>query len=120
MTAATSGDHGVAVDPSILSDVVGDDPELNRMLLLKFIEPSAALLDIETIHEAVAARSAQGVVDNAHNLKSAARAIGANPLADLCEALEKAGRAADWQRIEELHPHLDGVFDDVKAFIENV
>ena len=52
--------------------------------------------DARTIVLAVLAacrdRTAGGVKDAAHKLKSSARSIGANALADICVALEKAGK----------------------------
>jgi HPt (histidine-containing phosphotransfer) domain-containing protein len=59
-------------------------------------------------------RSAVGVKNAAHKLKSSARSVGANALADTCEALEKAGKADDWKTIDA----LAGVSKDQLAAVE--
>jgi len=40
------------------------------------------------------------VAFHAHKLKSSARAVGAYELADLCEILETAGKAGEWDEID--------------------
>ena len=105
-----------AVDPSALMDVFGDDPETFREILGDFIGPSAD--NVREIEAAFAERSADGVAKAAHKLKSSSRAVGANALADLCLALESAGKAGNWDEIEDGVPRLDGVMGDVIAYIE--
>ena len=62
---------------------------------------------------------ADAVAKAAHKLKSSSRAVGANALADLCLALETAGKAEDWQTIDaeapKLPPTLDLVLDYIAA-----
>ena len=55
-----------------------------------------------------------------HKLKSSARAIGANELADLCQALEKAGKAENWGEIEALEPQLDALMARVEEHITHL
>jgi|GEM_PF-2108310 len=110
-------DMGQAVDPSILTQIVGDDPALHRQFLEKFIEPAAQI--VSEIHVAFEAGSAEQIGELGHKLKSSSRTIGANPLADLCDELEKAGKADDWEKIKILHTELDGHFEAVRKFIEN-
>ncbi len=55
----------------------------------------------------------------AHRLKSAARTIGANVLADCCLALELAGKSADWIHIDEHMAKLPNHFTEVKQWIAN-
>jgi|GEM_PF-3027490 len=106
-----------AVDPSILTQIVGDDPALHRQFLEKFIEPASQT--ISEIHAAFEAGSSEQIGELGHKLKSSSRTIGANALADLCAELEIAGKADDWSRIKTLHSQLDKSFDEVKTFIEN-
>jgi len=106
------------LDPSILTDIVGDNLEMHHKILKRFVEPAA-----ETVRKICAAfesRSAHQVGELGHKLKSSARTIGANPLADLCAELENAGKADDWEKIEALHPRLEGLFDATRSFIENM
>ena len=105
-----------AIDPSALMDVFGDDAETFREILGDYIGPSTD--NVREIKEAFAERSADGVAKAAHKLKSSSRAVGANALGDLCLALETAGKAENWDEIENDVPKLDGVMADVTAYIE--
>lgn len=106
-----------AVDPSALSKIIGDDPALNRKFLDKFVDQVAVIA--REIHTAFKSGSAGQVGELGHKLKSSARAIGANELADWCGELEQAGKTADWEGIKTLLPRLDELFDAVKKFVEN-
>lgn len=110
-------ENEVPVDPSILTQIVGDDPKLHRQFLEKFVDPASQT--ISEIHAAFDAGSAEQVGELGHKLKSSSRTIGANALADLCEGMEQAGKADNWEKIEILHAKLDEKFSAVKAFIEN-
>lgn len=65
-------------------------------------------------------RSTDGVAKAAHKLKSSARSVGAVELADLCLKLEMAGKADEWNKIEEAAPRLSGVMDSVTQYIESL
>jgi HPt (histidine-containing phosphotransfer) domain-containing protein len=106
-----------AIDISSMKQFIGDNPAMHRQFLDAFLAP--ATLTINNIHDAFNAHSAENVGERAHKLKSSARSVGANALADLCEHLEIAGHAANWERIETLHRELDGCFQLVQTFIEN-
>ncbi len=56
----------------------------------------------------------------AHKLKSSARSVGATELADLCLALETAGKAEDWSEIDEAAPRLEGVMKQISNYIEKL
>ncbi|MDX2504477.1 MAG: Hpt domain-containing protein [Gammaproteobacteria bacterium] len=56
----------------------------------------------------------------AHKLKSSARLVGANALADLCLALEVAGKSIDWSEIDSLMPELPSEMDLVTDFINGL
>jgi len=113
----SNNNKGQAVDPSILTQIVGDDPALHKQFLEKFVGPASQT--ITEIHAAFEAGSAEQIGELGHKLKSSSRTIGANALADLCAELEVAGKADDWSRIKTLHSHLDMNFGEVKTFIEN-
>ena len=65
-------------------------------------------------------RAATGVKDAAHKLKSSARSVGANVLADVCVALESAGKATDWAAIDSLAPKAQDEFREVEEFISKL
>jgi PAS domain S-box-containing protein len=106
-----------AVDPAALVPLTGGDREVLKEILDDFIDPARSIAG--EIEAAFAERSAAGVGAAAHKFKSAAQTIGANSLADLCLALESAGKAGNWEEIDALAPRLDGelrqVFDYIAA-----
>ena len=100
------------IDPSAIRDIFGDDDATFKEILLSFVELSQAI--VGEIMAAWEKRSAVGVKNAAHKLKSSARSVGAHALADTCEALEKAGKADDWKTIDA----LAGVSKDQLAAVE--
>jgi CheY-like chemotaxis protein/HPt (histidine-containing phosphotransfer) domain-containing protein len=112
--AAASADGGV-VDPAALQSMFGDDPDTIREIMQGFIEPSQKI--VADIEAAFASRSAADIGAAAHKLKSAARSIGANALADLCQSLEAAGKSDDWDGIEESAPQVPDAMIQVADYI---
>ena len=80
------------------------------------MEPSKKI--IVEITSGVRERSSEQVKDGAHQLKSAARTVGAIVLADTCVDLEAAGRDADWDTIERLSPRAAAQMEEVLKYIE--
>ena len=56
----------------------------------------------------------------AHKLKSSARSVGANDLADLCQTLETAGKAEDWNEIDKVAARLAGTIQEVTDYIKAI
>ena len=81
------------VDVSVLKEIVGDDEEIIAEFMLDFT--SNAQPDVEEIVTAHENGAPEVLAAAAHKLKSAARTIGANELADICYALEMAGKGND-------------------------
>ena len=113
--AQADGGGGPAIDERALKDVFGDDPEVFREILGDFVGPARA--NLAEIVAACEARDARAVGDACHKLQSSAKAVGAHELAELCVALEKAGKAADWEAIGRYSPELGGAFAKVAAYI---
>jgi CheY-like chemotaxis protein len=81
------------LDADLLRQYVGDDPETLAHFRQDFLQRLAAL---RSAMGAAWARSAVADLGGlAHQLKSAARTVGALQLAQGCEALEQAARAGD-------------------------
>ena len=99
------------LDLNALRDVFGDDDETLKEILDDFVEP--ATNNVAEIQAAYDERSAKGVQQAAHKLKSSSRAVGAIQLADLCVALEAAGKAESWDEIDRITPNLSGALDHV-------
>jgi CheY-like chemotaxis protein/HPt (histidine-containing phosphotransfer) domain-containing protein len=75
-------------DLGVLAELIGDDPQVMQEVLQAF-RTNAARSALEIAH-AQAGGSLQTVADIAHKLKSAARAIGAARLGQICADIELA------------------------------
>jgi signal transduction histidine kinase/CheY-like chemotaxis protein/methyl-accepting chemotaxis protein len=107
-----------AIDPSTLMEMFGDDPVMFKEILTDFIRPSQDIIEeIKTAHQE---HSTEGIKQAAHKLKSSARSVGANDLADLCLALETAGKNEDWKTIEDNVPSVDVVMEAVVSYINSL
>lgn len=106
------------IDPNALKSVFGDDEETYKEILKDFVEPATS--NIGEIKASFDDRSADGVARAAHKLKSSARSVGANELADLCLTLETAGKADDWDEIEKAAPRLSSSIEEVIEYIDKL
>jgi len=113
-----SGDGESPIDPSALKSVFGDDDETFKEIMKDFVEPATS--NVGEIEASFADRSADGVAKAAHKLKSSARSVGANDLADLCQTLEEAGKTEDWDEIDKAAPRLSSTIRKVVEYIENL
>jgi CheY-like chemotaxis protein/HPt (histidine-containing phosphotransfer) domain-containing protein len=104
-----------AVNPDALKEVVGDDPALVAELLGDFLVTAREA--IGEIQAAFDNRCAKDLGAVAHKLKSSARTVGADALADLCQELEQAGKVDDWTAIDISMPRLASCFAAVEQFI---
>jgi CheY-like chemotaxis protein/HPt (histidine-containing phosphotransfer) domain-containing protein len=104
---------GVPVDVNVLKALVGDDQDIVREFIQDF-RNSTAKITLE-LRAAAAAKQVMAVVAAAHKLKSAARAVGACALGELCEAIEEKGRAGDSDAFTVLLPR----FDTERVFVED-
>jgi PAS domain S-box-containing protein len=82
-------------DPLALGLLVGENADLQKQLLAKFLRN--AQNQMQALDTARADGNLSGITSLAHTLKSAARTVGAMALGELCEAVEAAGRAGDLQ-----------------------
>ncbi|CAA7624801.1 response regulator [Magnetospirillum sp. SS-4] len=95
-------------DPHALAAMVGDDPAAIAEVLRDFIEPAGRMAaDIQT---ALAGDDPQAAGRAAHKLKSSARAVGTQLLADCCLELEQAGKAGDRTRLAALADRFEPLF----------
>jgi len=99
-----------------LNELVGDDPQVHQRLLQRFLEN--ALQQCETIQSAAAQGDLATLLTQAHNLKSAARSVGALALADLCQQLESASSAQDLPRCQPLAQQIPAALAQAQALIE--
>ncbi len=104
------------IDPTALKSVFGDDEATFKEILNDFVEPATS--NVEDIEISFTNRSADGVAKAAHKLKSSARSVGANELANMCQSLETAGKAEDWDEIDKSAPRLAVVMQEVTDYIK--
>jgi CheY-like chemotaxis protein/HPt (histidine-containing phosphotransfer) domain-containing protein len=113
---ANAGSVKGPIDEQALKDMFDcDDPQMFKEILNDFIEPSQKI--IEEIKTGWQQRSAETVKQATHSLKSAARSIGANELADTCLSLETAGKEEDWATIDHQVPSLDILMSEIKEYV---
>jgi len=112
--AAAPAGNG-AIDETALKSVFGDDAAVFKEILTGFVNPSRQI--VSEINAGWSQRSAESVRNAAHKLKSSARSVGANALADLCAALETAGAESDWGTIDQRAPSLEALLRDVHEYI---
>ena len=93
-----------------------DDDDMLLSILVEFVDVSSEI--VQQLEEAAQWGDPEAVGRHAHKLKSSARTIGAHPLADLCLALEKAGKADDMPEISAQMPQLTPAFEAVRTEIE--
>jgi two-component system, sensor histidine kinase and response regulator len=96
---AMLGDERHPVDFSALRALIGDNEIAARAILRSFTTHSSGLGNL--LREALAAGQPAVACAVAHRLKSAARAIGAFALADLCDDIERAGEMGDMSVLAE-------------------
>ena len=108
-------DSASPVDLSALRDIFGDDDETLKEILVDFVQPATDI--VGEINAAYEQKSSAGIGAAAHKLKSSSRAVGAHQLADLCQVLEKAGKADEWESVEHEYPKINGLLAEVTEYI---
>ncbi len=104
-----------AVNPEALKEIVGDDPAVVAEFLSDFVV--TARESVAELQIAYGKRGNHDVGAVAHKLKSSARTVGADALADLCQELEQAGKTGDWIAIDTSMLTLAPCFAAVERFI---
>jgi HPt (histidine-containing phosphotransfer) domain-containing protein len=103
------------IDVAVLARLIGNNPVLHRHFIGKFvIQMQVAATEIET---ALDQHQASALVAIAHKLKSSARAVGAQRLVGLCQALEQAGHAAKWDTLPALCAALSAQVTIITAYV---
>ena len=103
--AAAAPQVPVVLDVNVLKALVGDDEAVIREFLSDF-RVSATGIAAE-LRAACAAEQTGGASALAHKLKSSARSVGALGLGDLCEAMERSGKAGEVLNLKLLLPRFE-------------
>ncbi len=98
-TGASTGSSSPFDHPSLLQRCMGRQDFADR-ILQKFRQK--ALQDVQALREHFKATDAQKIAFVAHGLKGAAANVSAEALREAASALEQAGKAADFSRMEAL------------------
>ena len=106
------------INPQALIRVFGNDAAKHLDILRKFIAQTEDI--VAAFDTACEQRDAEHVSFQAHKLKSSARTVGADALADLCRTLELAGRDADWTGIDRHSPQLRPEMERVKDYVDGL
>jgi two-component system sensor histidine kinase/response regulator len=107
----------VSLDTNVLRQLVGDDEDVVLELLRDF-EDSSTKLGL-ALREAAAAKAPERVRQLAHQLKSAARSVGAMALGELCATLEQSAKneeASIWP-MAELTDELQAVHFNLESIL---
>lgn len=119
-TAPAAAAHDPAatavLDPSTLRQYVGDNPETLRWFRQEFKRRLASVR--QALHAAWQQGDLADVGGLAHQLKSAARTVGAQHLDRCCEALEQTARAGHAEAAAQLWPALCQAIDDADRALD--
>ncbi len=106
------------IDPNALGNILGtQDPAILADYYNDFLDTNAPT--VKQIEEAFQKKDLADISALAHKLKSAARTVGANALADCCQALETAGKDGDTEGVRRQMALLPNQFIRVQEWIED-
>ncbi len=112
-----SNSDGEAIDPQALGRLLGtQDREMLDEYYDDFLETSTPT--VEQIRSAFHTGDMLAVSSLGHRLKSSARTVGANSLADCCLALETAGKNGDTHTVNQHMQKFFRLFDQVHDWIK--
>ena len=115
-TDVPATENASPVDPEALKQVLGSgDAALMKEFYADFLRSAEPA--VSEIAAAYSRRSAKQVGALAHKLKSSARTVGANALADRCETLEQAGNTENWEQIDAFMAGLNSLFVQVERWV---
>lgn len=122
MAADEKGEGGAEgnapLDLSNLREILGDDTESLREILMLFVDMRETIL--KNFGAAISRYETKELLAGAHQLKGTARNIGARRLADLAAALEHAAGEEDWEKAGLLYRQVEEASLEVKQFIESL
>jgi PAS domain S-box-containing protein len=107
--------RGLALDVRVLEALIGTDIGTVNQFVDAFHSSAEKLAD--ELRSAYASGQIGNVAVQAHKLKSSARAVGALQLGELCDAMERAGKAKNALALAALMPVFDQETGRVSRFI---
>ena len=117
-TRAASAPEASALDVTVLTDLVGDDPKIVRDFLGHFQTSAQRLANELRGFRATDDLRQIGAV--AHKLRSSSRSVGALVLGDLCAELENSCRTGTRESILQGMVRFEAALLEVDAKIEDL
>ena len=108
-----SPDDAAPIDRAELAEISGGDRSFEQQMLAIFRQANDA--DVAALRQALAKRDVAAVKRCSHRIKGAGRMVGAKALAGICEKIEQAGHAGDWNAVAAQGAALDRELDRVYA-----
>lgn len=105
------------LDLSNLREILGDDTESLREILMLFVGMRETIL--KNFGAAISRCEKKELLAGAHQLKGTARNIGAFRLAELAAALEHAAGEEDWEKARLIYRQVEEASLEVKQFIDS-
>src|SRR3990172_3777348 len=108
-------DNKAPIDRTELAEISGGDRSFEHQMLAIFRQANDA--DVAALRQALANRDLAAVMRCSHRVKGAGRMVGARALASICEKIERAGHAGDWDAIAAQGKALDRELDRIYAYL---
>jgi CheY-like chemotaxis protein/HPt (histidine-containing phosphotransfer) domain-containing protein len=105
------------IDDAVLAEIAAGDVDLARDILLRFHRYNAE--DTTLLKGAVRRADVDQVTYASHRIKEASKTIGATALASVCEQLERACRANDWEAVAAHMEDYRAEASRLELFIES-
>lgn len=102
------------INREFLATMCDDDEEFAKELVEAFLTAAPGMID--QIRTGVSSADPDVVRAGAHTLKGSSRAIGAEPIGELCETLEVQARQADLTGAIDLVQEVEARFAEVDAY----
>ncbi len=104
------------IDAAALAELTGGDRAVERDILQEYRSANDA--DAVALRDALSQRDLPGIVRAAHRMKGAGRMVGARELAEVCGAIEQAGRGEDMAAVATEEARLTWELDRLNAYLD--
>ncbi|MFI4986715.1 MAG: ATP-binding protein [Alphaproteobacteria bacterium] len=106
------------IDRALLAELSGGDAAVERDILSDF--RGANVADAAMLKAAIDSRDAAQLTRACHRVKGASRMVGALSLAEVCDKLERAGHANDWDAVAAQRAALLHELERLNDYLERL
>ncbi|HZZ91193.1 MAG TPA: ATP-binding protein [Usitatibacter sp.] len=106
------------LDRAVLAEASGGDARLEHEILAQFRRFNTG--DLLRLSTAQDSRRLEDVIQAAHRIKGASRALGAARLASICARIEAAARQGHWEAIVACRQALDAEVLRIERYIDGI